>query len=136
MLKRLGMDYEFVNEGHDDKQIQAYIDQYMKDGRQALHRRVPFVLCTLSHFLAYEKVVAEGLEGALVLEDDIVLADDFTTRFEQSIKEFRDRYADRNIFISYEDSSLRFVPRSQREKGRMLYPARKGRIGCLPLVIG
>lgn len=131
MLKRLGMDYEFVNEGHDDKQIQAYIDQYMKDGRQALHRRVPFVLCTLSHFLAYEKVVAEGLEGALVLEDDIVLADDFTTRFEQSIKEFRDRYADRNIFISYEDSSLRFVPRSQREKGRMLYPARKGRMaGC------
>lgn len=131
MMKSLGMDYEFVNEGHDEDHIQALLDQYMKDGREQLHRSIPRALCTVSHFLAYERIVAEGLEGALVLEDDIALDKNFVPRFEQSISEYRKDYAERNIFISYEDSALRFVPRSQREMGRMLYPARKGRMaGC------
>jgi len=131
MMKRLGMDYEFVNEGHDEQHIQALLDQYMKNGREELHRRIPRALCTVSHFLAYEQIVAQELEGALVLEDDIDLSKDFVSRFEQSISEYREQYADRSIFISYEDSALRFVPRSQRERGRMLYPAKKGRMaGC------
>lgn len=131
MMKSLGLGYEFVNEGRDDEKIQAYLDKYMKNGREQLHRRIPRALCTVSHFLAYEKIVDEGLEGALVLEDDIALDKDFPSRFEQSIEEYREHYADRNIFISYEDSALRFVPRSQRKKGQMLYPAKKGRMaGC------
>ena len=131
MMKKLGMDYEFVNEGHDEQHIQGLLDKYMKDGREELHRRIPRALCTVSHFLAYERIVAEGLEGALVLEDDIALADDFVSCFEESMKEYREHYTDKSIFISYEDSALRFVPRSQREKGRMLYPAKKGRMaGC------
>ena len=131
MMKRLGMDYEFVNEGHDEQHIQALLDQYMKDGREQLHRKIPRALCTLSHFLAYEHIVSEGLEGALVLKDDIALDNTFRPLFEQSLKEYREHYADKSIFISYEDSALRFVPRSQREKGRMLYPAKKGRMaGC------
>ena len=110
MMKSLGMDYEFVNEGHDDNHIQALLDQYMRDGREQLHRRIPRALCTVSHFLAYERIVTDGLEGALVMEDDIALDTDFVARFEQSLKEYREHYADKNIFISYEDSSLRFVP--------------------------
>ncbi|MCR5643182.1 MAG: glycosyltransferase family 25 protein [Prevotella sp.] len=131
MMKRLGMDYEFVNEGHSDKQIQAYLDQYMKDGREQLRHPTPRALCTISHFLAYEKIVEEGLEGALVLEDDIALDKDFVSFFEQSLNEYRAYYADNPVLISYEDSSLRFVPRSKRQKGKMLYPAGKGRMaGC------
>ena len=131
MMKSLGMDYEFVNEGHDDNHIQALLDQYMRDGREQLHRRIPRALCTVSHFLAYERIVTDGLEGALVMEDDIALDTDFVARFEQSLKEYREHYADKNIFISYEDSSLRFVPRSQRVQGQMLYPAKRGRMaGC------
>ena len=128
MLKGMGMAYEFVNEGHSDEQIQAYLDLYMKDGREKLHQRIPRALCTVSHFLAYEKIMAEGLEGALVLEDDIALSKDFMPRYEQSLTEYRAHYAEKPILISYEDSALRFVPRSQREKGRMLYPATRGRM--------
>ena len=131
MMNGFGMDYVFVNEGHDEKHIQALLDKYMKDGREKLHCKTPRALCTVSHFLAYEQIVAQALEGALVLEDDIALSKDFVTRFSQSISEYREHYADKSIFISYEDSALRFVPRSQREKGRMLYPAKKGRMaGC------
>ncbi len=39
MLKRLGM--EFVNEDHDEETIQAYLNRYMKDGREQLHRPTP-----------------------------------------------------------------------------------------------
>lgn len=131
MLTGLGMDYEFVNEGHDEQHVQALLDRFMKDGREQLHRRTPRSLCTVSHFLAYERIVAEGLEGALVLEDDIALDSRFKERFEQSLAEYRHCHADSNVFISYEDSALRFVPRSRRQKGRMLYPAEKGRMaGC------
>ena len=131
MLRSLGLDYEFVNEGTDEQHIQALLDRFMKDGREQLHRRIPRALCTLSHFLAYERIVNDGLEGALVMEDDIALSRDFVARFEQSIAEYREHYADKPVIISYEDSALRFVPRSQREKGRMLYPAKKGRMaGC------
>ncbi len=69
-----------------------------------------------------------GWEGALILEDDIVLHQNFLPQFLQSINEYNQRYADGNVLISYEDSSLQFVPRSKREKGRMLYPATTGRM--------
>jgi len=128
MLRSIGIDYEFVNEGDSESQIQAYLDLYMRNGKEEMHKKSPRSLCTISHFLAYEHLLEEGLDGALVLEDDIVLHDNFLSRYEKSIEEYQSNYADRKVLISYEDSSLQFVPRSQREKGRMLYPADKGRM--------
>ena len=49
MLSEEGIEYEFVNEGNDDEKIQGYLDKYMKDGRELLHRKVPRSLCTISH---------------------------------------------------------------------------------------
>jgi glycosyl transferase family 25 len=128
MLHGIGMDYEFINEGHDEHQVKAYIDRYLRDGKEPMRQRVPRSLCTISHFLVYERIVADGLEGAVVFEDDIVLHSNFMPRFQQSISEYRQRFADESVLISYEDSSLRFVPRSQRREGLMLYPAKKGRM--------
>ena len=128
MLRGIGMDYEFVNEGNSEQQIQSYLDQYMKDGRENMHQKSPRSMCTISHFLSYERLLKEGLEGALILEDDIVLYDHFMERYKQTIAEHDKYYSDKKVLISYEDSSLEFVPRSQRKKGRMLYPAEKGRM--------
>lgn len=128
MMKKLGLDYEFINVGEVEEDIQAGIEKYMMDGRELLHSKNPRTLCTISHFLAYERIVADGLEGALVLEDDIALDKQFVPIFEQSMKEYGKHYAEKSILISYEDSALRFVPRSQREKGRVLYPAKRGRM--------
>lgn len=128
MLRGIGMDYEFVNEGHDPAQIQAYIDHYLRDGHEKMCQPVPRSLCTLSHFLAYERIESEKLEGAVIFEDDIVLHDNFLDGFDRSIEEYRKNYTGQSVLISYEDSSLRFVPRSQRKKGQLLYPALKGRM--------
>ena len=128
MLRAIGMDYEFISEGDADELTDELIDKYLADGPEDLHRKSARASCTIKHFLACEKIVDEGLEGALVLEDDIVLHDDFKPQFEKSIEEYREHYADDKVLISYEDSSLQFVPRSQREKGRMLYPGKKDRM--------
>jgi len=128
MLHHIGMEYEVVNEGHDENQIRACLEKYLKNGQEEMLRKVPRSLCTISHFLAYERIVAEGLEGALVLEDDILLHKDFKSRFEQSIVEYRHIYQERPVIISYEDSPLWFVPRSLRQKGRMLYPGHRDRL--------
>ena len=126
MLSEEGIEYEFVNEGNDDEKIQGYLDKYMKDGRELLHRKVPRSLCTISHFLAYERILAGNMDGALVLEDDIVLHKRFLPRYKKSISEYSKNYTERPVLISYEDSPLQFVPRSRRGKGKC----------CIRLIMG
>jgi glycosyl transferase family 25 len=128
MLRDIGLEYDIVNEGNDDLQVKAYLKKYLKNGQEEMLRKVPRSLCTISHFLAYEIILSEGLEGALILEDDILLHKDFKMQFEQSIKEYERYYQNKNIIISYEDSPLLFVPRSLREKGRMLYSGYRDRL--------
>lgn len=127
MLRGIGLDYEFVNEGKSAEKIQEYFEKYLRDGEEKMLQRVPRSLCTISHFLVYEKIVSENLDGALILEDDAVLYDKFLPLFRQSMAEYHNAYSQQRVIISYEDSSLQFVPRSQREKGRMLYPGKKDR---------
>lgn len=128
MLRKTGLSYEFVNEGNDEAQVKAYLEKYLQNGQEEMLRKVPRSLCTISHFLAYERILSEGLEGALVLEDDILLHTNFKCQFKQTIEEYRRDYQDQKVIISYEDSPLWFVPRSQREKGRMLYPGHRDRL--------
>ena len=68
------------------------------------------------------------LEGALILEDDIVLRPGFQEDFEKTLEEYRRNYASQPILISYEDSSLQFIPRSRRVKGQWLYEAPQNRV--------
>jgi glycosyl transferase family 25 len=128
MLRGIGMDYEFIREGDADALTDDLLDRFLADGPEEMHQKSSRASCTIKHFLAYEKVLNEHLEGALILEDDIVLHSDFMPQFEQSMREYEAHYANQKILISYEDSSLQFVPRSQREKGRMLYPGHKDRM--------
>lgn len=128
MLRGIGMEYEFIKEGDADELTDELIDRFLMDGPEDLHKKSARASCTIKHFLSYEKILADHLEGALILEDDIVLHQDFMPLFEKSIKEYHEHYANKDILISYEDSSLQFVPRSQREPGRMLYPGPKDRM--------
>ena len=84
--------------------------------------------CALKHLLACQYIIDKGLEGALVLEDDIVLHPHFVENFERTMEEYRHCFADKPVIISYEDSSLQFIPRSKRVKGQWLYEAPHGRV--------
>lgn len=129
MLKSFGMDYEFIKEGDVDQLDVQLMSRFFKNG--ATLQPTARHSCATKHFLACEYIVSHDLEGALVLEDDIVLHDNFNKYFKESIDELHREYKDRPAIISYEDSSLRFVPRSQRRNGQLLYVANKGRMaGC------
>ena len=89
--------------------------------------------CAVKHLLIYEEIVRRDLPGALVLEDDIVFLPRFDKIFEQSMRELPryDAGGTAPVLISYEDTRLRFVERSRREKGRVLYPGDRDRMaGC------
>jgi len=84
--------------------------------------------CAIKHLLACQYIVDHQLEGALVLEDDIVLHPHFVDDFEQTMEEYHRKYREKPVLISYEDSSLQFIPRSRRVKGKWLYEAPHGRV--------
>lgn len=128
MLRGIGMEYEFIREADLDDLSKELLCKYFTQGEKMAASPLPRYSCATKHFLAYKKIVDEGMDGALILEDDIVLHDDFLDYFDKSINEFYERYAERPAMISYEDSSLQFVPRSQRKKGQLLYYGKKDRM--------
>lgn len=100
---------------------------YIKPGCE-LDNRSGATSCAIKHLHACEYIVDHHLEGALVLEDDIVLHDHFTEDFQQTMAEYEQKHAQQPVIISYEDSSLLFIPRSRRVKGQWLYEAPHGRV--------
>jgi len=85
--------------------------------------------CTCKHLLMYERIVAEDWPGALILEDDIVLADSFVRVFVASLEEVRESggSAIETAWVSYENSTLRMPRGSDLRRGRHLYPAKRTR---------
>ncbi len=99
---------------------------------------MPARSCALKHLLIYEEIVRRRLYGALILEDDICLDRKFPEIFTLSMKELPAYERPQGteapmlpVMISYEDTRLRFVERSRRQKGRVLYPGDRDRMtGC------
>ena len=126
-MKAEKMCFTYILKGDMDDIDDAVLARYFKAGRDDMYRVSPITSCALKHLYAYEHILDNDLPGALILEDDAILDKDFSRKFDQSIKEYEERYACQPVIISYENSALVFVPRSQRRKGQMLYPGNKDR---------
>ena len=132
-MEKLGWPHEYILDGNVEDLTPEVLDRYFLDnGTQwTLYGRFPRTSCTLKHLLATQYIVDHGLDGALIIEDDIRFYDSFKTLFEQSLQELATRYAGRPVIVNYEESSLLLVPRSQRVKGQLLYSATRDRYaGC------
>lgn len=116
-LDPLGLDYEFVTRYDKDELTEEVMAKwFVKDIR--LH---PSELsCAMKHIYVCQKIVENNLEGALVFEDDIVLHNDFKDVFQKSLQELS-LFPNGAYLLSYEDSTLQFIPKSRRIKGKMLY---------------
>lgn len=118
---------EYITDADKDELTNELIDNYFVPGCE-LYNKSGATSCAIKHIKACEYIVDHQLEGALVLEDDIVLHSHFKEDFTKTIKEYHQHYAEKPILISYEDSSLQFIPRSLRQKGQWLYEAPQGRV--------
>ncbi|MBO5157467.1 MAG: glycosyltransferase family 25 protein [Prevotella sp.] len=127
MLKEKGITFEYITDGDKTDLTPDILRQYFAGGMQAVTAPTS---CAMKHFYAYEHIIQNNLTGALIMEDDMVLYDNFIPVFNKCMEERKHRGLS-NILISFEDSNLRFVPRSQRIRGTHLYKGACDRFtGC------
>lgn len=123
--------FEYILDGDANQLSKELIYKYFTDEEieKGVKMDDPCILsCALKHFYAYEKIVKEKLSGALILEDDAILFDSFDVIFAKTMQEYEDKYKNDNVIISYEDTRLRFIPRSKRVKGTYLYRGDRDRM--------
>lgn len=133
-LEPLGLPYTFITDGNMEDLTPEVLDRYFAPGggEDTMHCVSPRTSCAYKHLLATQYILEHGLEGALVVEDDLRLKPDFKRVFAKSVEEIRAEHSGEPLIANYEESSLMLVPRSQRRKGRVLYRAGRDRFaGCL-----
>ena len=127
MLDRHGITFEPMLDGDIDDIDDGVLDKWFSGGE--MRGRFAHTSCALKHLLIYEAIIKGGLDGALVLEDDIRLHGDFNVIFNKSMEELAERYGGGEpVMVSYEDTRLRFVPQSVRRKGQVLYEGDRDRM--------
>lgn len=135
MLGDMGVGFSYMLDGDISDFTPELLGRYFKNG--GLERQSQ-TSCSLKHVLIYEEILKRGLSGALVLEDDICLHSNFGEVFNKSMAELQEFNASSDadalkngVIINYEDTRLRFVERSRREKERVLYAGDRDRMaGC------
>ena len=108
-LARLGIPFEYVLDGDVSDLTPALLERWFAGD---MKRQRPGTSCCAKHLIAYERMLRDGLDDALVLEDDACLTDDFVEALTLSLAELRQR-ADASpgaAFISLENSGLRPIP--------------------------
>ncbi|HEX2935263.1 MAG TPA: glycosyltransferase family 25 protein [Bacteroidales bacterium] len=116
-------DYYFIHDGDLDAISDEILTQYF-DGE--LKELSSMVSCAYKHILAYQYVLDNNLEFALILEDDIYLHKGFCVKLNNIVNEVRTRQLS-NFIISLEDSILQYVKGSELEKNKLLYKKPLGR---------
>lgn len=128
MLWKLNIPFEYMLDGDIADITDEILNRYFTG--DAMQRPCPATSCATKHLLIYQEMVRRNIAEALILEDDIILRNDFVCTFNQSIDEVH-HYAATHpgpIMISYEDTRLRFVPRSQRRDDTVIYPGDRDRM--------
>lgn len=121
MMKSWGYSFEYILDGDMDDLNLEFVHQYFTGEMDCIS---PATSVATKHLKAARYIVDHQLDGALILEDDMLLYPNFEKVFNQCLSEIQNRHLT-TALISFEDSSLHFVPGSQRKKGQHLYIAKK-----------
>jgi glycosyl transferase family 25 len=121
LKEKFEFDYEFFGTGESKEEfVPAYFVPNAKDDfdRGSL-------MCTQTHILFYERMVQNNDQMALILEDDPCFDRHFSDTISKIITEAQNLPP--GIFISLENSTLKFPSRKVMRKGQYLYKAEYGR---------
>lgn len=120
-LARFGLDCEFIHE-FDAVDLTPELDvRYFPRTSLSTGQKS----CALKHVAALERIVARSQRAALVLEDDVVLSDEFPEGLAAALSEAA-RYPEPHVIFIGSGGNF-YTPRSQRKPGQRLYPALRGR---------
>ena len=127
MLGARNIPFTYILDGDISDLNQNILTKYFAEGMRKFDGATS---CALKHIYAYEYIISHGLEGALIMEDDMLLYKNFESIFQKCMQECKDRMLD-YCLISLEDSNLQFVKGSVRIKGQCLYLGARDRFtGC------
>jgi formyltetrahydrofolate-dependent phosphoribosylglycinamide formyltransferase len=127
-IKNINIFFDFILEGQQEDLTKEVIEKTFsgefKNVLDLSYKNDYFNLgtasCTYKHLLAYRDVVKNNFPFGVVFENDIVLGKNFNEIFFKALDEIKERGL-KNFVISLEDSMLRYVARSKRVKGRLIY---------------
>jgi glycosyl transferase family 25 len=120
-LARFGLAGEFIH-AFDAEEITEAIDRQTFEGNELNPGQKS---CALKHVAALQRIVDHGWRRCLVLEDDVVLADDFADGIRAALAETKDLA---HPFVIYIGAGGNFyTPASRRHPGQRVYEAGKGR---------
>jgi glycosyl transferase family 25 len=129
-LEGKDLDIQFVLDGDMNDLTQDMIDSYFKGNMAKI---IPQTSCGYKHLLAYQMIVDEDEDMALILEDDIQFYSNFKVEFPKIIQEIKDDDLT-NFIISLEDSHLKYIERSKRVKNKRVYKKAHGRMAGAYLI--
>lgn len=125
-MQKHNITFEYMLDGDMYDLSPTRLEQYFKGHLKYV---TPQTSCMMKHLLICEDMVTNNIKEALVFEDDIILADNFIDIFNETMVEINNR-DDINIIktlISYENSTLKIVPKSELKTGEHLYLRDAGR---------
>lgn len=120
-LARFGLTGDFIHD-FDADEITPELDRRYFAGNE-LNRGQKS--CALKHVAALQRISEHGWQRCLVLEDDVVLADGFIEGLQAALSETRSLPHPYVIYIGAGGNF--YTPASQRQPGRRIYEANKGR---------
>jgi glycosyl transferase family 25 len=131
LFKQYDIPFQFISEEDSVLPLEELSTNYFPPNiRETLSKGV--VLCTLSHFVCYEKIVKQQNALTLIFEDDPCFLKDFHKRLERVTTEAKN--LKKGFIISLERTTLQFPSWKKIRKGQYLYEAQKSRCAGAYLV--
>lgn len=133
---------EYMLDGDIEDLTKEHLEKYYSGAMKAFS---PEASCTIKHLLIYEKMILNNITEALIFEDDIFLNENFVEIFNTTIVELHQRKDIKinKTIVSYENSTLKIIPKNELKKGQYLYLNPAGRcagayyisLGCAKMII-
>jgi glycosyl transferase family 25 len=117
-LSRFGIPFEFVLPFDADVLDQQILARYLIPGGRLVK---PQLSCILKHMEAMRRIAARNQRLALVLEDDVILHENFNEELSAILEEAKSFSPPFTIQIGCANNM--YVPKAQLQPGKRLYPA-------------
>lgn len=128
-LNKFGIPFEFMLKGDKTDITPELIQEYFTGEEMGGMTPTAQQSCSYKHLSIYEKMLEDGVEDALIFEDDIYLSENFIEVFNNTIKELKALPQEKQdkALINFENSTLQIVHPSKQVEGKHLYESSKSR---------
>lgn len=124
LFKKNNLSFQFVTEGDPSLFTQEIIDTYFTENIHTILSKGT-LSCTLNHIYAYEKIVQNQIQYAIIFENDPYFLGNFTQDITSYFAEIEK--LPKGFILSLENGTLRFPSYWQSKKNQHLYEAKSGR---------